>query len=120
MAHRAEKKWKTPTGPSSAQSSRYRVVPNAQIRACSGMPHLADLSSGRPNNKEDIDLPCLRNSRNSLAHGQIINRFSRGPAPIAVSIAVVRTTSSKIVLSPGSLIKGRVLIRTTRARERSE
>jgi hypothetical protein len=33
MAHRAEKKRKTPMGPSSAQSPRYRVVPNAQIRA---------------------------------------------------------------------------------------
>jgi hypothetical protein len=32
-ANRAEKKWKTPTGPSSAQSPRYRVVPSAQIRA---------------------------------------------------------------------------------------
>jgi hypothetical protein len=84
------------------------------------MSHLADLSSGHPNSKEDIDLLCLRNSRNSLAHIQIINCFSRGAAPIAVSITVVRTTSSKIVLGPGSLIKGRVLIRTTRARERSE
>jgi hypothetical protein len=33
MAHRVEKKRKTPTGPSSAQSPRYRVVPNTQIRA---------------------------------------------------------------------------------------
>jgi hypothetical protein len=33
MAHRAEKKRKTPTGPSSAQSPRYRVIPNTQIRA---------------------------------------------------------------------------------------
>jgi hypothetical protein len=33
MAHHAEKKRKTPTGPSSTQSSRYRVVPNTQIRA---------------------------------------------------------------------------------------
>jgi hypothetical protein len=32
-AHHAEKKQKTPTGPSSAQSPRYHVVPNAQIRA---------------------------------------------------------------------------------------
>jgi hypothetical protein len=32
-AHRAEKKWKTPTGPSSVQSPRYRVVPNVQFRA---------------------------------------------------------------------------------------
>jgi hypothetical protein len=33
MAHRAEKKRKTPSGPSSAQSPRYRVVPDTQIRA---------------------------------------------------------------------------------------
>jgi hypothetical protein len=33
MTHRAEKKRKTPTGPSSVQSPRYRVVPNVQFRA---------------------------------------------------------------------------------------
>jgi hypothetical protein len=33
IAHRAEKKRKTPTGPSSAQSLRYQVVPNTQFRA---------------------------------------------------------------------------------------
>jgi hypothetical protein len=33
MAHYAEKKRKNPTGPSSAQSSRYRVVPNTPFRA---------------------------------------------------------------------------------------
>jgi hypothetical protein len=33
IAHRADKKIKTPTGPSSAQSPRYRVVPNTQVRA---------------------------------------------------------------------------------------
>jgi hypothetical protein len=32
VAHRAEKKRKTPTGPSSAQSPRYRVVPNTPFR----------------------------------------------------------------------------------------
>jgi hypothetical protein len=31
-AHRAEKKQKAPTGPSSAQSLRYHFVPNAQFR----------------------------------------------------------------------------------------
>jgi hypothetical protein len=84
------------------------------------MLHLADWFSGRLNSQENTDLQCLRNSRNSLAHGQMLNSFNSEAAPIAVSIAVVRTTSSKIVLGPGSLIKGRVLIRTTRARERSE
>jgi hypothetical protein len=33
MAHRAEQKWKSPTGPSSVQPLRYRVVLNAQFRA---------------------------------------------------------------------------------------
>jgi hypothetical protein len=85
----------------------------------SGIPHLADLFFGRPNNKEDIDLPCLRNNHNSLAYSQIINNFSRGAALIAVSVAEVQTTSSKIVLGPRSLIKGRILTRKTRARVKS-
>jgi hypothetical protein len=55
-----------------------------------------------------------------LAHGQIINSFSRGTALIAVSIAEVQTTSLKVVLDLGSLLKGRVRIRTIRARARSE
>jgi predicted aspartyl protease len=53
---------------------------------CSGMPHLADLSSGHPNSKEDIDLQCLRNSHNSLAHGQMLNNFNREAALIVVSM----------------------------------
>jgi hypothetical protein len=84
------------------------------------MPHLADLSSGHPNSKEDIDLQCLRNSRNSLTHGQMLNNFNREAALIAVSIAGVRITSSEIVLSPRSLSKGRILIRITRARARGQ
>jgi hypothetical protein len=50
----------------------------------------------------------------------MLNNFSREVALIVVSTAGVRITSSETVLSPGSLIKGRVLIRTTRARARSE
>jgi hypothetical protein len=47
----------------------------------------------------------------------MFNSFSREAALIAVSTAGVRIS---IVLGPGSLFKGRVLIRTTRARARSE
>jgi hypothetical protein len=86
----------------------------------SGMLHLADWFSARLNSKEGIDLPCLRNSRNSLAQGQTFNNFSKGVALITVSTAGMRITLSKIVLGPGSLFKGRVLIRTIRARARSE
>jgi hypothetical protein len=50
----------------------------------------------------------------------MFNSFSWGAALIAVSTAGVRTTLSRIVLDPGSLFKGRVLIKTTRARARSE
>jgi predicted secreted hydrolase len=84
------------------------------------MLHLADWFSAHLNSKEDIDLQCLRNSGNSFAQGQMFNSFSRGAALIAVSTAGVRITLSRIVLGPGSLFKGRILIRTTRARARSE
>jgi hypothetical protein len=84
------------------------------------MPHLADLSSGRPNSKEDIDLQCLHNSRNSLAQGQTFNNFSKEATLIVVSIAGVRIILLRIVLGPRSLFKGRILFRIIRARERSE
>jgi hypothetical protein len=134
-AHRAEKKWKTPTGPSNIQSPRYRVVPNAQFRAPQRNappgrlvfhppqqqggyrppvpPQQPQQFGPRPNNQQF-------QQKSSTAHGQIINSFSRRAALIAVSIAEVRTTSSKIVLGTGSLIKGRVLIRTIKAWARSE
>jgi hypothetical protein len=41
-AHRAEKKRKTPTGPSTAQPSRYRLVQNTATRA----PPYNNLPSG--------------------------------------------------------------------------
>jgi hypothetical protein len=50
----------------------------------------------------------------------MFNNFSREAALIVVSIAGVRITSSETVLGPRSLFKGRILIRTIRARERSE
>jgi hypothetical protein len=50
----------------------------------------------------------------------MFNNFSRGAALIDVLTAGVWITLSKIVLGPGSLFKGRVLIRTIRARARSE
>jgi hypothetical protein len=55
-----------------------------------------------------------------LAHGQIINNFSKEATLIVVSIAGVRIILLRIVLGPRSLFKGRILIRITRVRERSE
>jgi hypothetical protein len=84
------------------------------------MPHLADWFSARLSSKEGIDLQCLRDHRNSWAPGHMFNSFSKEVTLIVVSIAGVRITLSRIVLGPGSLFKGKVLIRTTRARARSE
>jgi hypothetical protein len=80
------------------------------------MPRLADWFFGRPNNKEGIDLPYLRNNHSNLAHDQMFNKFNRETATIAVSIAGVRIISSGIVRGPRNLTKGRVLIRVTRIR----
>jgi hypothetical protein len=82
------------------------------------MLRLADWFSDCLNNKEDIDLPYLRNNHHNLAHGQIFNKFNREAAIIAVSIAGVRTTSTEIVRGPRNLTKGRVSIRVTRTRAR--
>jgi hypothetical protein len=49
----------------------------------------------------------------------MLNNFNREAALIVVSIAGVRITSSEIVLNPRSPSRGRILIRTIRARERS-
>jgi predicted secreted hydrolase len=84
------------------------------------MPHLADWFSAHLSSKEDIDLQRLRDHRNNWALGQTINNFSRGVALIAILVAGVRITLSRKVLGPGSLFKGRVLIRTIRVRARSE
>jgi hypothetical protein len=83
------------------------------------MPQLVDWFSGRPNSREDTDLPFLRNNHNNLACGQMFNKCNREAAIIAVSIAEVRIILSEIVRSPRNLTKGRVLLRVTRTRARN-
>jgi hypothetical protein len=50
----------------------------------------------------------------------MFNSFSKEVALTAVLIAGVRITLSRILLGPGSLFKGKGLIRITRARARNE
>jgi hypothetical protein len=83
------------------------------------MPQQADWFSGRPNSREGIDLPFLRNKYNHLAHGQMFNKYHREAATIAVSIAEVRIISSGIVRGPRNLIQDKALPRVTRIRARS-
>jgi hypothetical protein len=82
------------------------------------MLRLADWFSGHLNNKEDIDLPHLRNNHNNRAHNQMFNKSNREAAIIAVSIAGVRIISLEIVRGPRNLTKDRVPIRVTRIREK--
>jgi hypothetical protein len=84
----------------------------------SGILHLADWFSGRLSNKEGIDLPCLRNSHNNLAHGQMFNKFNREASLIAVSIEEVWIISLEIVRGLGNLIKGKAQIRIIKTRAR--
>jgi hypothetical protein len=85
----------------------------------SGMPQPVDWCSGRPNSKEGIDLPFLRNNHNNLASGQMFNKCNREAATTAVSIAEVRIILSEIVRDPRNLTKGRVLLRVTKTRVRN-
>jgi hypothetical protein len=119
IAHHAEKKRKTPTGPSSAQSPRYRVVPNTPFRAPQRNAPTGNWFSGRPNSREGIDLLFPRNNHNHLAHGQMFNKCHREAAIIAVSIEEARIISSEIVRGPRNLIKGRALLRVTKTRARN-
>jgi hypothetical protein len=57
------------------------------------MPRSADWFSGRPNNKEGIDLPYLHSNYNNLAPSQMCNRLHRKAAIIVVLIAGVQTIS---------------------------
>jgi hypothetical protein len=75
---------------------------------------LADWSSGRPNNKEGIDLPYLHSNYSNLAQGQMCNKLHREATIIAVSIAGVQTISSGIVRGPRNLTKDKIPIKITR------
>jgi hypothetical protein len=83
------------------------------------MPQLVDWFSGRPNSKEGIDLPFLRNNHNHLAHGQMFNKCHREAAIIAVSIVEARIISLGIVRGLRNLIQGKALLRVTRTRARN-
>jgi hypothetical protein len=118
-AHRAEKKRRISTGPASVQSSQYQIIQDAQPRAPQWNFRLVDWFSNHFNNKKSINLLYLCNNHNQLAHGQMFNKSNREAVPIKVSIAGVRISSSEIVRSARSLIKGRVLVRMTGTRVRS-
>jgi hypothetical protein len=77
----------------------------------SGMPQQVDWFSGRPNSREGIDLPFLRNNHNHLAHGQMFNKLWQNRSNYSGSSALLiavqlqsaqRTSNGTILWSVGS------------------
>jgi hypothetical protein len=92
------------------------LFPTPRSEHHKGMPRLADWFLGRPNHKEDIDLPYLPSNYSSSAQGQMCGKLHQKAAIIAVSIAGVRIISSGIIHSLRNLTKGKVLIKVIRTR----
>ena len=111
-AHRAEKKREAPTGPSGAQSLRYRLVHNTTPQA--------DGFSDHPNSKEQTDSQCLSSSSSSLIRGQMLNSSIVGTIATIVSIAGVLHTLPEIAPSQRNLFRARTPTRTIKARVRSK
>jgi hypothetical protein len=84
------------------------------------MTRLADWFSGRPNNKEGIDLSYLHSNYSNLAQGQMCNKLHKEAAITVVSIVGVQTISSGIVRGPRNRTKDKVAIRVTRTREKGQ
>jgi hypothetical protein len=113
-AHRAEKKRKTPTGPSSAQSPRYRVVPNAQ-----------NAPPGRfvfrpPQQQGGYRPPVPPQQLQQFGTRPNVQQFQQRSNTYRCFNCGSTDHFIRIVLGPRSLFKGRILIRIIRARERSE
>jgi hypothetical protein len=92
------------------------LFPTLRSERHRGMPRWADWFLGRPNNKEDIDLPYLSSNYSSSAQGQMCDKLHQKAAIIAVSIAGVQIISSGIVHGLRNLTKGKVLIKVIRTR----
>jgi hypothetical protein len=118
-AHHAEKKRKTPTGPLSVQPPRYRVVPNAQFRAPQRNAPPGRLVFRPPQQQGEYRPSMPPRPSQQLVPRPNVQQFQQGSSTYRCFNCEVRITLSRIVLGPGSLFKGTVLIRTIRARERS-
>jgi hypothetical protein len=118
-AHRAEKKRKTPTGPSATQPARYRLVQNAATRAPprSNMP--GRWVARPPSRHDSIDHRHHNfSSNNNRVHGRVFRQSTKETTTIVVSIAEARPTLSRIALNLGNLSKGKHPIQPARARAR--
>jgi hypothetical protein len=119
-AHRAEKKRRISTGPASVQSSRHRFVRNATPRAPQRNAPPGRFVFRPPQQQGGYRPPVPPQQPQQFGSRPNAQQFQQRTALIAVSIAAVRTTLSRIVRGPGSLIKGKVLIRITRTGARGQ
>ena len=118
-AHRAEKKRKAPTGPSSAQPPRYRLVQNTPPRPPQRNAPIGIFVFRPPQQQGGFRPPVFQQSQQfgprPIPHNSIV-----GMATIDALIATVLIILPRIARNPRSLIQGRTPIRTTRARVRSK
>jgi hypothetical protein len=107
-AHRAEKKRKTPTGPSTAQPPRYRLVQTTATRALP-QNNLLGRWVARPPQQAQFNRPPTPQpqQQQQQAHGRAFRHPTKEITIIVVSTAVARPTSLRIVLNPGNLSKGK-------------
>jgi hypothetical protein len=119
-AHRAEKKRKTPTGLSTAQPPRYRLVQSTATRA-PPRNNIPGRWVARPPQQARFNRPPTPQPRNnsSKAHDRAFRHPTKETTTIVVSIAAARPISLRIAPNPKDLFKGRHPTRTTRARARS-
>jgi hypothetical protein len=116
VAHRVEKKIKAPTGPSNAQSPRYRVVPNTQIRAPQRNAPFGRLVFRPPQPQGRYRPPVPSQQLQKFGPRPNVRKLHQKAAIIAVSIAGVQIISSGIVHSLRNLTTGKVLIKVIRTR----
>jgi hypothetical protein len=83
-AHRAEKKRRISTGPTSIQPSQYQLVQNVPPRAPQRNALIGGLAFRPPQQQGEYQHPYLCNNHNNLAHSQMFNKSNRKAALIAV------------------------------------
>jgi hypothetical protein len=118
MAHRAEKKRKIPTGPSSAQSPRYRVVPNTQIRAPQRSAPFGRLIFRPPQQQGRCRPPVPPQQPQQSGPRPNVQQVPQKGCNYRCFNCGSTDHFIRIVRGPRNLTKGRAPIRVTRTRAR--
>jgi hypothetical protein len=120
MAHRAEKKRKAPTGPSSAQSPRYRFVLNARFRASQRNAPPGRLVFRSPQQQGGYRPSVSPQQPQQFGPSPNVQQFQQGSTTNRCFNCGSADHFIKDCPRPKKPFQGSVLIITTRVRARSE